>query len=604
MNSNLLKRRKNIRALKWVAAVFLIITLILIGISWYINIRFRPLIRKELQELVHRSTNGLYRISFSTLNFNLITGSATINDVQLVPDQRIYNDLIHKEKAPDNLYYIRLKQLSVNRFHPFLLYKEKKAAIDLLLFEKPIIVMVNKHFAFNDNRPPRPRQSPYDYVARLLKSLHVAVIDFRQVNFKYVDNNGIQPVSDSVANLNVTLMDWLIDPHSAQDTTRFYLLKDVDVNLSNYRYATPDNMYFINLNQLDFNAASGTVKIKQLGLNPRYSEDKFQQVNGYARDRYDLTFNQISINGFNLPAYLRQRSLIAREVNITGGTIAVSNNNSYPKRKNDKTGRFPHQLLQKLKLPLLLSKVVLNDIDISYAEFDQRSKLKGKITFQKTAGVLTNVTNIAKEKAINPVLEANLSSHLMNQGKLALSFRFDLNSALGAFTYKGSLGQMDGKRLNAMIKPLGMLQVNKGKINQLDFDIKADQHVAKGKLSFRFNELSVKLLKKEEGKDRLVKKGLLSILANALIIYSDNPSRDGKFTSADINFHRQPTSSFFSYIWRSLYQGIKYSVGVTPQKEAEIRAHIARFEQMKDDRQERRYRRHLRKEKREQEKYK
>jgi len=143
--------------------------------------------------------------------------------------------------------------------------------------------------------------------------------------------------------------------------------------------------------------------------------------------------------------------------------------------------------------------------------------------------------------------------------------------------------------------------VNRGIIKKLAFDIKTDNSIAKGKVDFMFNDLSVALLKKEEGKQRLVKKGLLSILANALVLYSDNPTADGKFTSAPINFERQPTASFFSFIWKTLFQGVKYSVGVTPQKEAEIKAQVNKFEKMKDDRDERRRRRQLRIEKRERE---
>ena len=196
-------------------------------------------------------------------------------------------------------------------------------------------------------------------------------------------------------------------------------------------------------------------------------------------------------------------------------------------------------------------------------------------------------------------MQADLSSYVMGQGKLNITFRFDLNSPVGAFAYRGAITNLEGKRMNEIIKPLGMLQVNKGLIKSLAFDIKATQDKARGVVNFRFNDLSVTLLKKEEGKERLRKKGLLSILANALIIYSDNPSKDGRFTSATINFKRQPTASFFSYIWKTLYQGIKYSVGVTPQKEAEIKAQVAKFEQMKDDREERRRRRQLRIEQRE-----
>jgi len=592
------KAPRNFRVLKWILGIVFSIAILLVGASWYISYKFKPLIKVELKELVKTSTQGLYSIEFSDIRTNLITGSATISNVSIVPDTNVYKTLIGNEKAPNNLYYIKLKKLSIRNFRPLAMYFDKKVDISLLLFDKPEVTMVNKHFDFNDNRPPRPRKSPYDYIKKLFKSLRIETVDFKNARFKYVNNNGILPDIDSVANLNVSLKDWLIDSLSAEDTTRLYLLKDVNLNVSNYTYATPDSMYHIKVDQLSFNAASGIVNIEQFGLVPRYTEGDFAKIAGYARDRFHIQMNKISLDGLNLPAYLQKGELIANEMNITDGSVAVFNNNTFPKLEKVKTGRFPHQLLQQLKAQLTIKKIKLNNVDISYAEFDRDSKHRGEITFKNTAGNIINATNAAKVKAINPIMEADLVSYVMEEGKLNANFKFDLNSSTGAFDYKGAVRNLDGRKLNRITKPLGMLQVNKGIIKELAFDIKANQDVAKGKVDFRFNDLSVALLKKEEGRERLVKKGLLSILANALVLYSDNPSPDGKFTSAKINFRREPTASFFSFIWKTLFQGVKYSVGVTPQKEAEIRAQVAKFEKMKDDRDERRWRRQQRKDKR------
>ena len=503
--------------------------------------------------------------------------------------------LIASKKAPNNLYYIALKKLTIQRFHPFEMYFNKTAKIDLLLFDKPNITMVNKHFEFNENRPPRPRKSPYDYIAKLFKSLRIEIVDFKDANFKYVNNNDSVPEIDSVANLNVTLKDWLIDEHSSSDTSRLYLLKDVLINVNNYSYATPDSMYYLKVDQLDFTASSGKLNIKQFGLVPRYSEAKFAEVNGYARDRFTIKLNNLAMDGLNLPAYIQKQELIAKQLHITDGVVSVFNNNSFPKRKVNKTGKFPHQLLQLLKPKLNIEKINLNNIDVSFAEFDKNSKQTGKITFEKTTGVISNATNMEKNKVINPIMTANLQSYMMGQGKLAITFTFDLNSPKGAFNYEGALTNLDGRTLNKITKPLGMVQVNKGEIKRLAFAINADENVARGKVDFTYNDLSVALMKKEEGKQRLVRQGLISFLANNLVIYSDNPSIDGKFTSATINYRREITASFFNYIWKTLFQGVKYSVGVSPQKEAEIKAQIAKFEKMKLDRDERRYRRQLRK---------
>lgn len=582
-------RKKKI--LKWVVGCLAVIAIIVVSAAWYISAQLKPTIKKELRELVLKSTNGLYQVEFSDLHTNLLTGSATILDVNIVPDTNVYKQLIEAKKAPNNLYYIKLKEVAIKRFRPLNIFLNRAVDVKLLLFDKPEVVMVNKHFDFNDDKPPRPNKSPYDFIKRLFNSIRVEVVDFKNARFKYVNNNGLVPDIDSVANLNVSLRDWLIDSLSSQDTTRFYLLKDVNLNANNYSYATPDSMYYIKVDQLSFNAASGKVNIKQFGLVPRYSEGEFAKVAGYAKDRFNIQMNDIKLDGLNLPAYLQKGELLANEMSIADGGVSVFNNNSFPKQEKDKTGRFPHQLLQLLKAQITLKKIKLSNVDVSYAEFDRDSKHRGEITFSNTSGTITNATNTVKAKAVNPIMEANLFSYVMDEGKLNVNFKFDLNSPIGAFDYKGAVVNLDGRKLNRITKPLGMLQVNKGLINELAFDIKANQNVAKGSVDFRFSDLSVALLKKEEGRERLVKKGLLSILANALVLYSDNPTADGKFTSAKINFHREPMASFFSFIWKTLFQGVKFSVGVTPSKEAEIKAQVAKFEKMKDDRDERRMRR-------------
>ena len=84
-----------------------------------------------------------------------------------------------------------------------------------------------------------------------------------------------------------------------------------------------------------------------------------------------------------------------------------------------------------------------------------------------------------------------------------------------------------------------------------------------------------------------MRKGLLSILANAMVINSDNPNADGTMVTAQINHSRVKTASFFNFIWKTLFQGIRHSVGITDQKEKKIRRQIANFEQIKADREKR-----------------
>jgi hypothetical protein len=590
-----LKVGKKYMILKWFGAATLFSALLLAAITWYLSVKLKPILTAEIKELVLESTDSLYRIEFSSISTNMLTGISALENVKISPDTNIYLKLVALKRAPNNLYKIKLKKLAVRNFHPFRVWRHKKLDIDLLLFDNPCVVMTNRQFDFNEDKSPQPKKSPYDYISKYLRELRIQTIEFKNASFKYIDNNTEKPEIDTVANLNVTLKDWLIDRTSAEDKSRIYLLKDVLIKLNNYNFATPDSLYYLNLNELDFAASSGKLKIKSFNLNPRYEEMNFADTAGYAKERYSIQMSDINLTGINLPLYILKQELFAKEMNIADGTLAVLNNNAFPKRVEEKTGQYPHQLLQKLKAQLQIERLNMSNVDISYAEYNPNSGHKGVITFEQTSGSISNVTNVEKAKTKNPWMVANLSTYMMGSGKLNVNFKFDLGANDGAFSYSGILANMDGKALNRITKPLGMVRVNSGDVKKLEFDIQANEEGAKGKLSFAYNDLSVALLKRVKGKDHLVKQGLMSFLANALIINSDNPNAAGVFVTAPIVYERIKTASFFNFIWRTLFQGIKYSAGLTPAKEQKVREQIAKFGKMKMDREQRLKRRAERK---------
>jgi hypothetical protein len=580
--------RKTFTVLKWIAGVVFVLFMTADAASWYLSSKRRPIVTKELKDLVLNATDSLYRIEFSTVNTNYLLGNASIEDVRILPDTNIFNKLVRLKHAPNNIYEVRLQKLTIWNFHPFRLFMDRKLDVDQLLFEHPSVVMINRQFDFNENRPARPYKSPYNYISKLLKQVSVKSIDLKEVSFKYVNKNLPVPESDSLDNLDITLKDWLIDAHSATDPSRFYLLKDVLINLNDYNFATPDSLYHMRINALRFKASTGLLHINRFSLTPRYSEMDFGRVAGYAKDRFNIQMSDIRLTGIDLPLYVKKLQLSATDMTINNGFVNVFNNNELPSRGMVRMGKFPHQLLQTVKGQLSVKKLNLNNVDFSYALFDRYTRQKGKISFENTSGFISNVTNETRVKSKNPFMLASLDSYMMGQGKLHVNFKFDLNAKNGAFSYNGELTNMKGAVLNKITKPLGLVQVKSGQVKKLSFNVVADETQAKGNLSFAYDDLSIGLLKKVEGNNRLVKQKLISMLANALVINPANPNKAGQFITAPIDFQRDPKNSFFSFIWQSLFQGIKYTVGLTPEKEAEIATKIAEFEKMKSDREQRR----------------
>jgi hypothetical protein len=579
---------KNFRIIKYIAAILLPVSIMSTAVSWYLSEKLNPAITTELKALVFSTTDSLYRIEFSTIRTNWVTGNASLYDVNIIPDTMVLKRLNVRRSGPNNVYTIRVKRLMIKGFHPWILYRKNKLHINELLFIKPDIIMANKQLPFNENKPPRPRYDPYAYISKYLAEVQVANINLRDIKFKYIDNNQAKPIADSLSRLNITLKDWLIDPSSAADPKRLYLLKDILLNVNDYVYATPDSMYHIKVNKLDFRASTGRLKINQFAMVPRYSEMEFGKVAGFAKDRYNISLNQISMGGIDFPLYLSRQELFARNMSIDNGFLAVFNNNELPGQGLPRRGKFPHQLLQMVSRLITVQKLKLDNVDVSYAEYDKESREKGVLTFANTSGLISNLTNSPKYKLLNPIMSARLKSQFMGKGVLDVDFKFHLTAENGFFRYKGSLKNMDGRVLNKVTRPLAMLQIKSGHIDDLSFDIRANENRSAGKFDFRYHNLGVRILGRAKDSGRLVTKGLISFLANNLIINSANPDRNGKYVSATINYTRAPTASFFSFLYKTLFQGIRHSIGFTDEKEKEIKLQIDKFQKMKSDRDKRR----------------
>lgn len=587
-------KKKRQKILIWAGGILAGLILLTMLASKYMAYKFKPMIKEQIRESVLKSTDSLYHIEFSSLRINMITANAALTDVRVVPDMRIYKKLVGLRKAPNNIYQVRLEKLVIRNFHLLRLLKHRKLDINELLLDNPSVLMVNRQFSFNDDRKPQPKKSPYDYISAYLKEFRIKTINFKNIRFKYVNNNLDKPVVDSVKNMNIQLKDFLVDETSAKDKTRLYLLKDIAINLNDYTFATPDSMYYIKLNQLDFAVSSGKLNIKRFALLPRYEEMKFAERLGYSKARYHIQMSDISLDGIDLPLYILKQELFAKEMTVANGAIQIFNNRLIPKRKDGLGGRFPQQLLEHAKGKVNIHKLILNKVDISYAEFSEKTHRKGIVTFENTSGTLSNVTNVERDVAKNPVMTADLTTHLMGKGRLYVLFKFDLLDKDAAFSYSGMLDAMEGRVLNRVTKPLGLIRIKSGHVKKLGFNITANKKRATGTMQFEYNDLSVALLKKDTLADRLVKNGLMSILANAMIINASNPGLDGKFVKADIDYERKPESSFFNFVWKTLFQGVKHSIGMTKEKEQKIRQQIARFVQMKHDREVRQSRREKR----------
>ena len=555
---------------KWVIGIVTGLLIIVVAGAWYLSRHWKPILDAQIKEAVIRSTDSLYLIGYEDLDFNLITGNASIKSLRLTVDSGRYAELERMQQAPDNVYNIRIENLQIRSFHPRRILTDRRLHIDDIIIDTPDIHIVNKYHAYNDTIAiKRDTQTLYQRISGILNELSVSNVLFNDIHFRFSKKTDTATNETELHNLNVKVRDILIDSISQFDTTRFFHTRAIDVDVPGFRYETPDSFYYVSFDHLQIATLYRQVTLTGLKYAPRMSKDEFYKRKKMAKEMVVIAFPTIRLEDIDLQRFVNNQKIHAGSLHIDSGTVVISNDLRYPKHVTDKIGKSPHQLLRKMKQPLKIDSVVLNNIDISYAEVGRKYQKEGKITFDRTGGVLYNVTNDSLALIQNKTMRADLTTYLMDIGKLNVEFTFDMLDKRGSHTYKGSLGPMNGKPLNRIITPLLNAEVASANIRRLSFDVSADDYRSKGSLRFDYNQMRLNLLTTtEEGKKGSMK--VASFLANSFIINDSNPDANGQYHTGRINYARPHTYSFFKTLWQSLLQGIKECAGISPERERKI----------------------------------
>src|ERR1700712_1226450 len=99
--------------------VLLLVIAIIAGTGYYFynkylaNNHWKPILQAQLTSLVLKSSDSLYHIEYADFDLNITSGDATLSDFKLVPDSAVYQKLVLLKKAPDNLFLLDVKKLTI-----------------------------------------------------------------------------------------------------------------------------------------------------------------------------------------------------------------------------------------------------------------------------------------------------------------------------------------------------------------------------------------------------------------------------------------------------------------------------------------------------------
>ncbi len=357
-----------------------------------------------------------------------------------------------------------------------------------------------------------------------------------------------------LSNTRISISDLVLDKSSLLNSDLLKKAGNVELRADEISFASHDKMYRYSFSGIHTSLAKKTIRFKKISIKPTLGEKAFADKAGVQKDRYNVQFKNLLASQVNF-IKMAEGNIDISKITTSGSKVDIYRDNTRRSDSVKKNGRFPHQLVYKLSIPIAIKKIELSNTHISYREKSPLSGQIGNLYFEKSFISISNITNAPN--SADRFTDIDVKARLLGQIPLNIQIKFDLHNVKeGRFKVSGIAKQaFNGKLLNPITEPLGPIRIDKGNINYLEFAFDGDNNIAMGDLVVKYNDLKISLLKKGKNDTALSKKHLISFAANFLV-KNDNPA-NGKLRNASVEYKRDEYKSFFNMIWKFVFTGLK-----------------------------------------------
>ncbi len=539
-----------------------ILLVIMIGIGGaiaYWNIYRKQIIRNKLEDTVSDKSNGLYSLRYDKLTMDEAAGNLSVTNINLLYDSTEYTSLLEKNEAPPTLLKINIPEIIVSGVKTPRALLNKEIVGKKLHIRNPVIDIIYTN-AGKDSARNIPTKEVYEQV---LGELDLIKIDTVEISGAQITTSNIKTRKKSVQfrNTSILLIDVAIDENTGKDPDKLLFAKQLFLESEKISFPSENQPYNYEIDSISLNSITNSAYVKKFRINPTMNEDAFVKSLATQDDRFDFSINNIRMRNLDIHQLFNE-NIVADSIVINSASFKIYRDLSIPRDKKNRVGKYPHQLLDKIPVSIQVKKMILLNAFVEYKEKSKITNQSGKVQFHDVSATINNLTNNKDAVKANNVMRADISTKFLNKAPLKIVWQFYLKHPKGRFDVKGNLGSIAGSDVNALIEPMGPAKMEKGQIKSLAFNFEGNNYDTDGTVKMLYNDLKLAVLEKDKGSKELDKKSLTSFVAN-IIIKNDNPSKEkGEPRVAIVHFDRDTNRSIFHLIWKSIFKGVKETVGI------------------------------------------
>tara|TARA_R110002096_G_scaffold235306_1_gene425499 strand:+ start:119 stop:1675 length:1557 start_codon:yes stop_codon:yes gene_type:complete len=496
----------------------LIITIVLgLAIFGYTITHFY--VKHKIEQLLATNLISTAQIGYSNMRINLLTSSFALDDIHITP-----KDSLALKTG------LSIRKFQVEGVHYIKLISNGNIEVEQVLLDR-----VNVDYFKTDSvqKDVKPADSKFKQ-SILIKNFEIKNSKFRSFDAK---TDSLQFYFQNVA---ATLANCKIDSTTIKGKIPFSFSS---FNFSTGKvYASLNAYEAIHIASITSNPDHHTL-ITEFSLKSKYDKNKLQRRLHKERDYINLKiprieFKQLDFGARNDKFYVEMASGSLKNLNLE-----MYRNKLLP---DDLTiGAMFNKTLQELPIAILVPILKVENGNIKYSELVETSTNLGEILFSEVNSVIENISTTNDKEIV-----FKTKAKLMGVAPIELQWSFYTEDERNLFKATGVIKNFNTQNVNGFLKSNLRAKVE-GSINELYFTISGDEFSSSGDMKMKYQDFGFVVLHK----DRLGVNKVLTTIGN---IFTNDGSKTDEYgyRYGEISVERDPTKSFFNYLWINVKDGI------------------------------------------------
>ncbi len=479
--------------------------------------------KSAISEFLDSKIPSNVKLAYQDIDINILKGSV---EFQRVSATFMVRDTLLKH-AEIKMDALKLDNLS---YWDYLIHTSIK--FKNVLFVNPDIL------TYSRKALPK-KDSLSSNLVDLQKSISVDMLSVKNANFTVKDDN--DSVLVKVAAFNFKLYG------IATDSLR--ITNKLPITFDGYSLST--SKIFVDLGPYEaihidsLHVEDGELRINTLKLASKYNKRELSRILTREHDHIGLTIPIVSLQQLKFGFHDQEFFISAAEAHLDQPNVEI-----YRDKLIDddlETKRLYSRMLRELPIELSIEVLKIDKGHIGYEELVNVGSKAGRIYFEAVDATLSNVSNTYSAENKTSI---EAKAHFMGQAPVTLDWNFDMNNTNDFFTASGSFSNFEAKSINQFLEP-NMGVRTKGSVDALYFTISGNAIQSSGEMKMKYDDFEFIILKK----DRLAVNKVLTAIGK-MFMASNSNSEEKAYRFGTIDVERDPTKSFFNYLWLNVRDGV------------------------------------------------